>query len=264
MSHQHAHQEQGRIVEIDGKDIAKVDLMEPLHPVSDLLYKTTRYLFASGRFTVNAPFKGFLLYGPVGTGKTELVKQVTRRLAYDMQDKAVVKLIPVDSAVIASPRWGESEQVFNEIFSHVKELRRQTINPKVVILFDDIESLMLARGMSAAREWHYSLNSVLFHLVDNLNPSETMIFATTNRLDLMDIAIKTRLYSVEVPAVPMETLMEAAQKLLDSMLGPEKSKDKDKVLKDVESRLRALEHPNIRDTRQFTIMSCIELGALSE
>ncbi|MBI2183817.1 MAG: AAA family ATPase [Thaumarchaeota archaeon] len=250
-------------MEIDGKDIANVELMEPLRPVNDLLYKTARYLFTSGKFTVNAPFKGFLLYGPVGTGKTEIVKQVTRRLAYEMQDKASVRLIPVDSAVIASPRWGESEQVFNEIFAHVKELRRQVDNPKVVVLFDDIESLMLARGMSAAREWHYSLNSVLFHLVDNMNPSETMIFATTNRLDLMDIAIKTRLYSVEVPAVPMETLMKAAQGLLDSMLGQNQEEEKKMVLKDVETRLRAVEHPNIRDTRQFAIMSCIENGVLS-
>lgn len=236
--------------------------MPPLRPIADLLYKTARYFFSSERFSGNAPFKGFLIHGPVGTGKTEMVKQVTRRLAYDLQDRAKFHLIPVDSAVIASPRWGESEQVFQQIFSYVKGLHHRVDNPKVIILFDDIESLMLARGMQAAREWHYSLNSVFFHLVDNLNPFETMVYATTNRLDLMDVAIRTRLYSVNVPNVSIQILIEEASSLLDSMLGS--NPEKERVLKDVENRLAALETPNIRDTRQFTIMSCIELGVLSD
>jgi hypothetical protein len=192
------------------------------------------------------------------------VKQVTRRLANELEGQANIRFIPVDSAVIASPRWGESEAVFQDIFSHVKTLSHEVKNPKHIILFDDIESLMLARGMQAAREWHYSLNSVFFHLVDNQNPSETLIFATTNRVDLMDVAIRTRLYSVEVPNAPIEVLLQSAGSLLDSMLGPNQTGGKKRVLEDVANRLKNIQHPNIRDTRQFTIMSCIELGVLAD
>lgn len=261
MSHQHdddGHQ----IVQLEAKDIAEVELMEHLKPIESLIFKTALYFFSSERFSQNAPFKGFLLQGTVGTGKTEIVRQVARHLGERLGGKAHTVLVPVDSAVVASPRWGESEQVFQDLFALVKELRSRHDNPKVLLLFDDMESLMIARGMQAAREWHYSLNSVFFHLVDNMNPFQSMVFATTNRADLMDPAITTRLYSIQVPTVPLKELVLHTSKLLDSMLGTNSKKTE--VLNDVEQRLSKLAQPTIRDCRQFAIISCVEKGVLSK
>jgi SpoVK/Ycf46/Vps4 family AAA+-type ATPase len=261
MNHHH-HDDESKIVSLNGEEIAPVELMPHLRPVEELLYNTTLYFFSSKEVSSNAPFKGFLVHGPVGTGKTELVKQVARKLAVNLGSSATVRLVPVDSAVVASPRWGETEAVFQKLFSLVKDLNVVSNNSaKVVFLFDDIESLLLSRGSSMSREWHFSLNSVLFHLLDNMDSHQSMVFATTNRKDLMDPALSTRLYSVEIHNAPMKTLLTYSGKMLDSMLG--NNPNKSKVLKDVKSKLAALKSPTIRDCRQITIISCIEKKALN-
>ena len=251
-----------KIVQIDAREIPHVELMAHLKETYHLLFKTTKYFFSLERFSSNAPFKGFLLYGSVGTGKTELVKQVARETAVTLQDKFKVTFIPVDSSVIASPRWGESEEALESLFSivHRKGEGEEQATAKVILLFDDIESLLLARGMQAAREWHYSLNSVFFHLVDNMNPSDCMVFATTNRMDLMDAAVNTRLYPVSIPNVPIKELVKYASMVVDSVLGPNPRKDI--VLKTVEDRLTTMQDPTIRDCRQLVIAASIEKGIL--
>jgi SpoVK/Ycf46/Vps4 family AAA+-type ATPase len=251
-----------KIVQIDAREIPQVELMTHLKETFHLLSKTTRYFFSLERFSSNAPFKGFMLHGSVGTGKTELVKQVARETAISLQGKCKVNLLPVDSSVIASPRWGESEEALESLFSivHKKQENQEDSNTKIILLFDDIESLLLARGMQAAREWHYSLNAVFFHLVDNMNPSDCMVFATTNRMDLMDAAVNTRLYPVAIPNVPIKELVKYASKVVDSVLGPNPRKEL--VLKTVEERLSAMEEPTIRDCRQLVIAASIEKGIL--
>jgi SpoVK/Ycf46/Vps4 family AAA+-type ATPase len=257
-----------RIVQFDAIDIPEVVLMDHLKTSEQLLYKTTKYFFSRERFTSNAPFKGFLLYGPVGTGKTELVKQVARETAVALKDNVKVNFITVDSSMIASPKWGESEEVLHALFSivgigpHTHEAGEphEHDDSKVILLFDDVESLLLSRGMQAAREWHYSLNSVFFHLVDNMNPFHTMVFATTNRLDLMDAAVTTRLYPVSVPSVPISELVSYASKTADAILGP--NPHKDRVIRTVTTKLKRMKSPTIRDCRQLVITASIEKGIL--
>lgn len=251
------------VIDVSPSDMPKVNLLPPLQPTQDLLLKTCKYLFSKGTFAKNAPFKGFLLHGPVGTGKTEIVRQVVRRLGEELNDKCTVRFIAVDSSVIASPKWGESEKAFNRIFGYVETLQNRFKDPKVVLLFDDIESLMLSRGMSAAKEWHYSLNSVFFHKVDSQNPSEIITFATTNRLDLLDSAIKTRLYGLFVPRVSVDLLVSAANELLDTMLTPDQVKEREIVIEEVRKKLDEMENPTIRDTRQLIIVTIIEKGIWS-
>ncbi|MHB1868807.1 MAG: hypothetical protein ACYCPP_07670, partial [Nitrososphaerales archaeon] len=81
----HTHETSDRIVEINGNDIPEINLMDHLKPAESLLEKTAEYFFSSQRFSANAPFKGFLIHGPVGIGKTELVRQVARRVALNLK-----------------------------------------------------------------------------------------------------------------------------------------------------------------------------------
>ncbi len=61
-----------------------------------------------------------------------------------------------------------------------------------IVLFDDVESVLMRRGSGHAKEWHFSQDSVFFHAVDELDTSRTAVFLTSNRPDLVDEAILDR------------------------------------------------------------------------
>ena len=116
----------------------------------------------------------------------------------------------LDGSEIARAKYGESEQRIREIFDAAA---RGLGNPaqRVVLIFDDVESILMARGSAHAREWHFSQDSVFFHAVDELDTSRTTIVLTTNRRDLVDEAIRDRFleYHIDYPAA--DVLLAAAR-----------------------------------------------------
>ncbi len=235
---------------VSGATLSEVDLLPQLKEIEDIISRTCEYFFKGNLIMKNSPFKGFILEGPPGTGKTEVIKQVARKLDRRLQ---TVSFLFVDSASIASPKWGDAEKKLRSVFRWIE---KQSKNSKLLILFDDIESLMLTRGTELAKEWHYSINSILFHEVDNLNPYKAIVCATTNRPDLVDEAIRTRLYSIQSPNLPLNQLMTAVTKILE--VSNMEDEDKKFVTNKIEERLKKMETPTIRDARQITVMECIE------
>jgi SpoVK/Ycf46/Vps4 family AAA+-type ATPase len=167
----------------------------------------------------------------------------------------------VDGASIAAPKWGEAENRLREVFKYTDKLTKEHKNPKLIILFDDIESLMISRGADLAKEWHYSINSILFHELDRLDPTSTIVCATTNRIDLVDAAITTRLYPVTIDTVTIQSLKIVISEILDISITDEK--DKKIVETKIIDRLRNMEKPTIRDARQITVIECIKNGVWS-
>lgn len=245
---------------ISGKDISEVNILPSLNKLKDLMVKTCRYFFVGPGISKGAPFKGFLLYGKPGSGKTELVKQVAKELDVRLGNRANIYLLFIDGSIIAAPKWGEAEQRLHAVFNKAEYLseKEAITNPKVIILFDDIESLMLGRSAELAKEWHYSINSVFFHGVDNVNPTNTMIFATTNREDLVDDAIKNRLYPIFTPLPQIDELIKIVNEILE-LTGVSNSK-KENVIKTVKEKLIKLKEPTIRDAKQLTVAECIGNG----
>jgi len=246
-----------KIEVIPGRNIPEVDLLPNLQPIEELISKTSEFFFKGVMRTSNFPFKGFILRGPPGTGKTEIVRQSVRRLDRRLGN---VSYILVDGSTIASPRWGEAEKTLRKVFYMAQE-REMGRDSKVIILFDDIESLMMARGAELAKEWHYSINSVLFHELDRLNPTHTLVAATTNRFDLVDEALATRLFGIEVPPTDINGLRAVIRDVLTQ------SGLKEGTVTAVEGkvmeRLTELPQPTIRDARQYTVIECIESGVWS-
>jgi SpoVK/Ycf46/Vps4 family AAA+-type ATPase len=240
---------------IKGEDVVEVELLPDLEETCTLMVRTCEYFFKGRMKMSNAPFKGFILEGPPGTGKTEVVKQVARRL-----DKILGKvyLMLVDGASIAAPKWGEAERKLRDVFSSVGKLDDGS---KMVVIFDDIESLMISRGVDLAKEWHYSINSILFHELDRLDPYETIVCATSNRIDLVDEAIKTRLYPILAPPVPLDQLESIVDNILDS--SEMSSQDRGFVREMIMKELSDLENPTIRDARQIAVVECIKNGVWS-
>jgi AAA+ superfamily predicted ATPase len=67
------------------------------------------------------------------------------------------------------------------------------------------------RDWAKAESWHIAQNNVFFHELDNVDTSKTLVILTTNRYDLLDKAVKDRLYSIEFPLPSREALKEIAE-----------------------------------------------------
>jgi SpoVK/Ycf46/Vps4 family AAA+-type ATPase len=177
----------GKPLVYSASQIAEVRILPGLREVFDLMLRTCEFFFKGKLVMKNPPFRGFILEGLPGTGKTEIVRQMARKLN---QRITSVSFTLVDGASIAAPKWGEGERNLRDAFHRIDELQKEQKNSKMVVLFDDIESLMISRGASMAKEWHYAINSILFHELDALDPARLIVCATSNRPDLVDDATK--------------------------------------------------------------------------
>jgi len=232
-------------------EIPEVLLTSTQKAACQKIWQTAHYFFKYGRSVTTTPFRGFILEGEPATGKTEIVRQAARKLSSLMGDESRVTLYFVDTASIAAPRWGEAETALKNAFDSDGSERR-------VVLFDDIDCLMMKRGFDVAREWHYSINAAMFHRLDNIDPRQLIITATTNRPDLIDDALRSRLYSLEVPVPRKDELLEIAKVVLrgSGLDGPAAAK----VLTKVEHDLQKQGKPTIRDIQHTITLECIEGG----
>lgn len=249
--------------------IKPVDIIADNRPIYRKCLAVLKHFFTRG-VGAKPALKGFLFEGPPGTGKTELVRQIARGFSELMRPRGEWLepgedepfLLFLDGASIASPRWGDAEATLREVFSPdgiTEIIRREekVANPRIILLFDDIESLMLARSSEIAKEWHFSINAVLFHQLDSLDPSKIFVFATTNRPDLVDPALRDRLYSIEFHSPSRESLLEVAKYQLKAM-GDIPERYQVEILKVIESELDRRKSPTIRDIERLVIIECVE------
>lgn len=149
----------------------------------------------------------FLFEGAPGTGKTESVKQVARLLNR--------VLLSVNFNEIIDSKLGQTAKNITAVFDEINHMPNLS---RVVILFDEIDSLALNRLDSRdVREMGRATSSILKEL-DNVN-SKAVIIATTNLYDKFDPAFRRRFDAViNFNRYTKDDLLDTAEVLLDNDL----------------------------------------------
>ncbi len=133
------------------------------------------------------PPRGFLLYGPPGTGKTLIVKALSGSFQ--------VPFFTVNASQLMSKWAGEGEKNIRHLF----EIARR--EGEAIIFFDEFDAIARRRGTSVGEVGDKIVNQILTEL-DGMTPNEgVIVFASTNRMDIIDPAVLSRFkpFIVEIP-----------------------------------------------------------------
>jgi len=219
--------------------------------VLDEIFALILFLFSPEKKKVKVPFRGFLLSGKPACGKTEMIKQVALKAAKHLKDKEInVKFQLVDANSIASHKWGEAEKRLKNIFEgpkaktkHDKDSIYHTDEKnKLIILFDDIDCLFFDRDSSLSKEWTYSINQILFHQLDKLDNSEKIVIATSNKLELLDKALESRLLDYSIPDFSQNQLLVIMEKKI-----PKNLPGRNELISNIKTALESNPDANVRD-----------------
>ena len=206
--------------------------------------------------------KGFFLSGPPGIGKTSLALRVAYELSLRFEDASPdappdggVVLALIDGGDIARSRYGESEERLREVFARAQK-GFTSPNQRTIVLFDDVESILMARGSSNAKEWHFSQDSVFFHSVDELDTSRTAVFLTSNRPDLVDDAIRDRFLAYSLTQPDIDLLVEVAlRRAAEHRFTPAQG---ERLATRIREQARAGEIRSVREAERMVVRQYIE------
>jgi len=122
------------------------------------------------------PFRGILLWGEPGNGKTLIAKAIAHEVK--------AHFIPLAGPDILHNRFGESEKTLKIIFEEARRLQPS------IIFIDEIDAIAQSRLAGENSKWYATVVNQLLALMDGIQEfGNVRILASTNRPDLLDPAL---------------------------------------------------------------------------
>lgn len=147
-----------------------------------------------------------LFYGCPGSGKTESAYQIARLLNRD--------LLTVDFEQLIDSRLGQTAKNISLLFDEISRVQPMS----VVVLFDEIDSIVLDRVNNNDLREMGRVTSTFLREMDSLN-DDIIIIATTNLLTSFDKALLRRFDStISFDRYSREDLIEIADNMLVTFL----------------------------------------------
>ncbi|MHA1758019.1 MAG: ATP-binding protein [Promethearchaeota archaeon] len=204
--------------------------------------------------------KGFILYGPPGTGKSTIARAVVYDIAraIDLLHFTPDQLCALISlADIAKSRYGDTENLIREKFEKAMKIAKNN-GGFYIIVMDDVDGIFPTRHYERLDAWYLGHLNVLFDEIDKLETDKVGVIMTTNRKDLLDEAVISRLVDIEIPFIDLET----ARLKIESRIKELKmdSKYSDIIYKNIKNKLKEkiIENLTFRDVEKEIIFSYLQ------
>jgi hypothetical protein len=132
---------------------------------------------ADGRQFKKGTPRSAIFFGPPGTSKTELSKEVARIIGWPH--------LPVDPSLLLRNGMDGIQAEANTIFRMLEETER------VVVLFDEFDEFVRERGSSDAEQFSRLLTTAMLPKLASIHKSGTLVFIiATNNIRQFDLAIR--------------------------------------------------------------------------
>lgn len=155
--------------------------------------------------------KGFscLFYGTPGTGKTETVLQIARKVGRD--------IMQVDIPSIRSKWVGDTEKNIKSVFDQYRKAAKENANAPI-LLFNEADALFTRRSegsTSSVDKMENAMQNIILQEMENL---EGILIATTNLTGSLDDAFERRfLYKIEFEKPQPEQRMHIWKSMLPDL-----------------------------------------------
>jgi ATPase family associated with various cellular activities (AAA) len=151
------------------KDFLWEDFVEPLNREVDGI--------AKGRIFDKRTSRSAIFFGPPGTSKTELSKEIAKFLGWPH--------LAIDPSHLLRNGMDGIQAEANAIFRMLEETER------VVVLFDEFDELVRERGSSKAEPFSRFLTTAMLPKLANIRKRGTLVFIiATNNIGDFDLAIR--------------------------------------------------------------------------